>query len=194
MPSQHNWIKLRPRQDGRHFPDDNFKRIFFNENVWIPIKISLKFVHKCQINNIPALFQIMAWRRLGDKPLSGSMMVRLSTHICVTRPQWVLTYTNLDWIWIMLIHICMWYAVVEFCEHKLKKRSFEAYLFEAWKMLLNFIFNSICITMSWRSLPEQQNCYPVMLVSLCNSFENRAPANRISKWIAEAWLKECVSE
>ena len=35
---------------------------------WIPIKISLKFVPKGRINNIPALVQIMAWRRLGDKP------------------------------------------------------------------------------------------------------------------------------
>ena len=31
----------------------------------------------------------MAWRRPGDKPLSGPMMVSLLTHICVTRPQWV---------------------------------------------------------------------------------------------------------
>ena len=31
----------------------------------------------------------MAWCRPGDKPLSESMMVRLLTHICVTRPQWV---------------------------------------------------------------------------------------------------------
>ena len=31
----------------------------------------------------------MAWRRPGDKPLSEPMMVSLSTHICVTRPQWV---------------------------------------------------------------------------------------------------------
>ena len=31
----------------------------------------------------------MAWRRPGDKPLSEPMMVRLPTHICVTRPQWV---------------------------------------------------------------------------------------------------------
>ena len=37
----------------------------------------------------PALVQIMAWRRPGDKPLSESMMVRLPTHICVTRPPWV---------------------------------------------------------------------------------------------------------
>ena len=40
-------------------------------------------------NNIPALVQIMAWRRPGDKPLSEPMMVNLLTHICVTRPQWV---------------------------------------------------------------------------------------------------------
>ena len=26
---------LRPRQNGSHFPDDTFKRIFLNENVWI---------------------------------------------------------------------------------------------------------------------------------------------------------------
>ena len=31
----------------------------------------------------------MAWRRPGDKPLSGPMMINLLTHLCVTRPQWV---------------------------------------------------------------------------------------------------------
>ena len=80
---------LRPRQNGRHFADDIFKRIFLNENVWIPIKISLKFVPKGPISNIPAMVQIMAWRRPGDKPLSEPMIARLPTHICVTRPQWV---------------------------------------------------------------------------------------------------------
>ena len=59
---------LRPRQNGRRFADDTFKRIFLNENVRISIKISLKFVPKGPINNIPALVQIMAWRRPGDKP------------------------------------------------------------------------------------------------------------------------------
>ena len=72
-----------------HFPDDNFKHIFLNENVLLAIKISLKFVPKGPIGNIPALVQIMAWCRLGDKPLSEPMMVSLLTHICVTRPQWV---------------------------------------------------------------------------------------------------------
>ena len=80
---------LRPRPNRRHVADDVFKCIFLNENVWIPIKISLKFVPKGPINNIPALVQIMAWRRSGDKPLSEPMMVNLPTHICVTRPQWV---------------------------------------------------------------------------------------------------------
>ena len=80
---------LRPRQYGCHFPKDIFKCIFLNENVWISIKISLKFVPKGSISNIPALVQIMAWRRPGSKPLSESMMVSLQTHICVTLPQWV---------------------------------------------------------------------------------------------------------
>ena len=84
------WINtLRPGQNGRNFADDIFKRIFLNENVWTPIKISLKFIPKGPINNIPALVQIMALRWPGDKPLSEPMMVRLPTHICVTRPQWV---------------------------------------------------------------------------------------------------------
>ena len=81
---------LRPRQNGRHFADDTFKNIFLNENVTISIKISLKFIPKGPINNIAPLVQIMAWRRPGDKPLSSeTMVVRLPTHICVTRPQWV---------------------------------------------------------------------------------------------------------
>ena len=80
---------LRPRQNGRHFADDIFKRIFLYENILIPIKISLKFVPKGPTNNIPALVPIMAWRRPGDKPLSKLMMVNSTTHICVTRPQWV---------------------------------------------------------------------------------------------------------
>ena len=34
---------LRPRQNGPHFADGTFKRIFLNENVRISITISLKF-------------------------------------------------------------------------------------------------------------------------------------------------------
>ena len=59
---------LRPRQHGRHFADDTFKRIFVSENVISSIKISLKFVPKGPVNNNnPALVQIMAWRRPDGK-------------------------------------------------------------------------------------------------------------------------------
>ena len=80
---------LRPRQNCHHFADDIFKCIFLNENVWISLKISLKFVPIVQINNIPALDLITAWRRPGDKPLSEPMIGCLLTQICVTRLQWV---------------------------------------------------------------------------------------------------------
>ena len=80
---------LRPRKNGRQFPDDIFIWIFLNENAWISINISQKFVPRGPINHIPTLVQVMAWRRPGDKPLSEPTMVRLPTHICVTRPQWV---------------------------------------------------------------------------------------------------------
>ena len=70
-----------PRFRRRHL-----KWIFLNKNVWILIKISLKFVSKAPINNNPALVQIMAWCRPGNKPLSEPMIL---THISVTWPQWV---------------------------------------------------------------------------------------------------------
>ena len=49
--------------------DDNFKCIFLNENDKIPIRISLKFFPRSPVDNKPALVQVMAWRRIGDKPL-----------------------------------------------------------------------------------------------------------------------------
>ena len=61
---------LRPRQDGRHFADDIFMCILFNEKCCILIKFSLKYVHNGPIHHNPTFVQIMAWRRSGDKPLS----------------------------------------------------------------------------------------------------------------------------
>ena len=67
---------ITPGQNGCHFADGIFKCIFVNENVWIPLKISLKFVP--YLNNYPALVQIMAWRQIGDKPLSEPMLIRFT--------------------------------------------------------------------------------------------------------------------
>ena len=73
---------LRPRWNGSHFAVNIFNCIFLNENVWISIKISLKFVPKSPINNIPALVQIM---------------IRLPTHVCITLPQWIDSLRPIVW-------------------------------------------------------------------------------------------------
>ena len=54
-----------PRQNDHHLPDNILKNIFLNENVWIIIKISLKFVPGDPFDNKPAFVQIMTWRRSG---------------------------------------------------------------------------------------------------------------------------------
>ena len=68
---------LPPGQNGRHFPDVISKCIFMNEKFWILIP-TLKFVPKGPINNNPALVQIMAWRRSGDKPWSEPMLTQFA--------------------------------------------------------------------------------------------------------------------
>ena len=71
---------LWPRQNCRHFIDDI-------ETTWVSLRILLKSVHKVRITIIPVLVQIMPWRRPGNKPLSGEIIIISSlTHLCVTRP------------------------------------------------------------------------------------------------------------
>ena len=85
-----NWCS--PGQNG-HNISRRHVQMHFRE--WkILINISLKLISKGQINNIPASVQIMAWCRIGDKPLSEPMMTHSITHICCTRGRWVnsLTY------------------------------------------------------------------------------------------------------
>ena len=65
-------------QNGRHFADDIFKRIFVNEEWCILIKISLKFVSKGLIRNTTALIYITAWHRIADKPLSESILTQFT--------------------------------------------------------------------------------------------------------------------
>ena len=65
-----------PGQNDCHFAGAIFKCIFMNGRFCIFIQITLKFVPKGQIDNRPALVQVMAWRRTGDKPLPGSMVTQ----------------------------------------------------------------------------------------------------------------------
>ena len=48
-------INMRPRQNGRHFAQDIFICISFDENVGISILISLKIVPKDPVNDIPII-------------------------------------------------------------------------------------------------------------------------------------------
>ena len=51
-----------PRQNGQLIANDIFKYIFLNQNIWIWLTMSLKFV---RINDILELVQVMAWHRTG---------------------------------------------------------------------------------------------------------------------------------
>ena len=57
-------ISPTPNQNGRHFPGD-----ILDAFVWMK-KFGLKFVPKGPISNNTVLVYIIAWRQIGDKPLS----------------------------------------------------------------------------------------------------------------------------
>ena len=58
--------------------DDIFNCIFVNENDRIPMEISLKPFRRSPIYNKPTLIQVMAWRRIGDKPWTEPMMTQFT--------------------------------------------------------------------------------------------------------------------
>ena len=88
--SFNNINTLRPRQNGCHFAENISKCVFLNENIWISINISLKFVPKGPIKNIPALVRIMACRLASIIwTNAGIFLISLLTHSWLTRPQWV---------------------------------------------------------------------------------------------------------
>ena len=59
-------------------PNDDFKYIFLNENDRILIRISPKFVPRRPIDKKPALVQVMACRRTGDKLLPEPMLAQFT--------------------------------------------------------------------------------------------------------------------
>ena len=75
--SRNNFINSSaPGPKGCHFADDICKCIFKNETFYILIRISLKFVLKCPIDNKSALVQVMAWCRIGDEPLPKAILIQ----------------------------------------------------------------------------------------------------------------------
>ena len=58
--------------------DNILKCIFLNEDGKILFQISLKLVPRSPIDNKPALVQVMAWCRTGDKPLPEPMLTQFT--------------------------------------------------------------------------------------------------------------------
>ena len=82
-------------------PDNIFKCVFLNENAWISIKISLKFVPKDPMNNIPALV-IDGLVQERHNSSASAMELRLS---CITHryaPQGFIELTGIEDNWIQL--------------------------------------------------------------------------------------------
>ena len=67
---------FRPRQNGQHFKDDILDAFSWMKS--LVFKMSLKYVPKGPIYKNQAVVQIMAWRRIGDKPLSELMLTRFT--------------------------------------------------------------------------------------------------------------------
>ena len=131
---------------------------FFNENVWISLKISLKFVPKGPINNIPALIQIMSWRRPGDKPLSEPMLVSVLMHLCITQPQWVIFFCHGD------VYLVCHHRVIDVSPHS-RIRTLFLFYFLVIKLLMDLIFlfclflksvKIFILLMEWR-LPDSHS-------------------------------------
>ena len=63
---------------------DDFWCIFLNEKFCISTRIAPKFVPKGPNDNKPALVQVMAWRRSGEKRLSEPMLVYFTDTYAIT--------------------------------------------------------------------------------------------------------------
>ena len=141
---------LIPRKKISHLADDTFKHIFLNENVRIYNTISPNFVPDCPINNIPALVQIMAWRRPGDKPLSAQMIVRLPTYIC---------FDELISVFFRYVFLQMAYIFIHECVHGIRHiKGFNGY--DIWYL------NTVAITSIYTGDPAMSRHYLTTVLPL----------------------------
>ena len=77
---------LKPRQNGRHFADDTFKHILLSENIWVSIKIPLKFVPKGPINNFYVIIAVFKTNALSHLP--NYRLPSFLKNICIMRSRW----------------------------------------------------------------------------------------------------------
>ena len=110
------WLGFEPRSlmspfSGRLNARDKMAAIFqktiSNTFSWmIMYKFRLKFDWGLvPINNNPALVQIMAWRRSGDKPLSKPMLISLGLNELTRHDERATRIGLLPWLWQYLLYI-----------------------------------------------------------------------------------------
>ena len=161
------WLPWKHHKELTHWGRDKMavilKCIFLNENVSIAIKISLKFVPKGQINNIPALIQTMAWRRPGVKPLSEPMMVSLPTHI----PQHACHISNIQY----------------------HNTPFQEYLCRGMTDLLWHVYMTVVVINQlrkrWKTEKDIAHIYPLLVFSILFQTIRKPPVlgpKRLSQW------------
>ena len=111
------------RRDKMNILQTTFSNLFSSKKIFeFRLKISLKFVSNGPINDIPALVQIMAWHRPRDNSLFEPIMVHLTTHTCITQPQWVnFTVSLLYKTSLKIGH--GWVITDPFCYHFIYKRA-----------------------------------------------------------------------
>ena len=188
-------MKWPPKFPGRHFQ----KEFFLNAMCEFRLRF-IWFVPKVRINNIPALVQMMAWRRPGDKPLSEPMMAILLTHICVTQPEWVksndcdhdIRYKHCDgdiyphssrllhWQWCIHVtnkSLSIW--IKSTGTHSLLSTKTildrkSASLHEPYKIFMNI--NSFCTSLFEKSPPPPLNITQMQALGYCNVDDNEAIA------------------
>ena len=74
----HQFNSSLPEQNDRHFADEISKCIFMNETFRILIRISLNFIPRGPIDSKWTLVQVIAWRRIGDKPLPEPKLIQFT--------------------------------------------------------------------------------------------------------------------
>ena len=79
---------LRPRPNGQYFVDDIFKGISWNENVWIVVDISLKFIREGPTDNKSSLVRKMTRHRQVSGHYLNQWWSRLPMGICVAQPRY----------------------------------------------------------------------------------------------------------
>ena len=74
------------RKSWHQSADEILKCFFINEKYHIFIQISLRFIPKGPINNMPSMVQIMPWRHSDDNQLSDDSVVYWYIYIWNTQP------------------------------------------------------------------------------------------------------------